>query len=279
VSTERDRQAGSIVHRARLVLRQVAGEAVLEDPHRQLVRIPEWCQRQHDLIGFDAQFQTINIGHASNRGVELMADGELGSGKLGVDATFQDPRDDDVDTPLLRRARTTAAIAYRVPVLGWETGVWVRYTGKRSDVDPVTFATVDAYGASGATLIHSSVKLTPTTSSESSARPMCAPKLRTPGIASRSWLARVVMRSISVSEVPGLPTKCMRKSRTYWKPVWPSHTSGEPVVTALIARNARTICWNIQISRRSRSLAARRAGMSAESSGSGAPGRTSWQSA
>src|SRR4029453_16343047 len=38
-------------------------------------------------------------------------------------------------------------------------------------------------------LIHSSVKLGPTTSSATSARPMCDPKLRTPGTARSSLLA------------------------------------------------------------------------------------------
>jgi len=36
------------------------------------------------------------------------------------------------------------AANYRVPVLGWETGVWVQYTGRRADADPLTFATVQA---------------------------------------------------------------------------------------------------------------------------------------
>ena len=76
--------------------------------------------------------------------MELIANGALGPGKLGLDATFQDPRDDDLDQPLTRRARTVAAVDYRVPVLGWEAGAWVRYTGPRPDIDPVTFATVEA---------------------------------------------------------------------------------------------------------------------------------------
>jgi vitamin B12 transporter len=109
-----------------------------------LARATVFSQRQHDLIGFDEHFQTVNIGHASNRGLELIADGAFGPGKLGLDATFQDPRDEDTDTQLQRRARTVAAIDYRVPIAGWETGVWVRYTGPHPDIDPVTFATVDA---------------------------------------------------------------------------------------------------------------------------------------
>ena len=109
-----------------------------------LARATWFSQRQHDLIGFDAQFQTVNIGHASNRGIELAADGDTGYGKLGLDATFQDPRDTDSDTPLARRARTILAASYRVGLFGWDTGAYVRYNGRRADIDPVTFATVQA---------------------------------------------------------------------------------------------------------------------------------------
>jgi vitamin B12 transporter len=109
-----------------------------------LARATLFSQRQNDLIGFNTNFESVNIGHASNRGIELAADGDTGYGKLGLDATFQDPRDEDTHTALLRRARTVAAVNYRVPIAGWETGVSVRYAGVHSDVDPVTFSTVDA---------------------------------------------------------------------------------------------------------------------------------------
>ena len=46
-------------------------------------------------------------------------------------------------------------------------------------------------------LIQFSPKLTPTTSSAAKAWPIWAPKLRTPGMARSSLLARVVMRCIS----------------------------------------------------------------------------------
>ena len=109
-----------------------------------LARATWFSQRQHDLIGFDQNFASVNIGHSSNRGVELGAEGQVGPGKLGLDATFQDARDDDTDTALARRARTSVALNYHAPIAGWDSGVWLRYTGKRADVDPVTFASVDA---------------------------------------------------------------------------------------------------------------------------------------
>ena len=61
-------------------------------------------------------------------------------------------------------------------------------------------------------LIQSSVKFGPTTSSATSARPMCEPKLRTPSMARSSLLARIVMRSISSTDVPGFSMKCIKKS-------------------------------------------------------------------
>ncbi|MFL6695583.1 MAG: TonB-dependent receptor plug domain-containing protein [Vitreoscilla sp.] len=109
-----------------------------------LARATWFSQRQRDLVGFDATFQTVNIGHSSNRGIELAADGDTGLGKLGLDATFQDPRDTDSDTQLTRRARTLVTASYRLPVLGWDTGAYVRYNGRRTDIDPVSFATVEA---------------------------------------------------------------------------------------------------------------------------------------
>ena len=49
-------------------------------------------------------------------------------------------------------------------------------------------------------------------SSATSARPMCEPKLRTPGTLRSSRLARLVIRVIASSDVPGFSTQCMRKS-------------------------------------------------------------------
>jgi len=56
------------------------------------------------------------------------------------------------------------------------------------------------------------VKFGPTTSSATSARPMCEPKLFTPLIARSSLLAFSVIRVIAASDVPGFSTKCIRKS-------------------------------------------------------------------
>src|SRR4051812_46507586 len=52
-------------------------------------------------------------------------------------------------------------------------------------------------------LIRFSVRLTPTTSSATKARPIWAPKLRTPGMVLSSRLASTVARYISGWDVPG----------------------------------------------------------------------------
>ncbi len=112
---------------------------------RWTARATWFSQRQHDLIGSDpVTYASVNIGHSANRGIELAGDGDTGYGKLGLDATFQDPRNTDTGAELVRRARTIVAASYRVPVFGWDTGAYLNYNGRRADVDPVTFATVQA---------------------------------------------------------------------------------------------------------------------------------------
>jgi vitamin B12 transporter len=109
-----------------------------------LARATFFSQRQKDLFVYTYPQGEANIGRAHNRGIELGADGSAGPGTLGLDATFQNPRDDVADTGLLRRARTNASVNYRLPVLGWETGAYARYTGRRPDTDPVTFGATTA---------------------------------------------------------------------------------------------------------------------------------------
>ncbi|HEX7640081.1 MAG TPA: TonB-dependent receptor, partial [Burkholderiaceae bacterium] len=109
-----------------------------------VARATWFSQHQRDLVGFDATFHAVNIGRAHNHGIELAAEGDTGFGRLGLDATFQDPRDDDAGSALLRRPRTVATANYTVPLGGWDAGVYVRHAGRHLDVDPVTFADVEA---------------------------------------------------------------------------------------------------------------------------------------
>lgn len=107
-----------------------------------LARATFFSQHQKDLFVYTYPQGEDNIGRAHNRGLELGADGTVGPGTLGLDATFQNPRDDSAGTGLKRRARTNASVNYRLPILGWETGAYARYTGRRLDGDPVTFANI-----------------------------------------------------------------------------------------------------------------------------------------
>ena len=64
---------------------------------------------------------------------------------------------------------------------------------------------------------------------------MCAPKLRTPGMARSSLLARMVMRDMACSEVPGFSTQCIKKSYSLklGRNSWPSSgtSSIDPTAT------------------------------------------------
>ena len=75
-----------------------------------------------------------------------------------------------------------------------------------------TAASVLARSAPGARLIHCSENSGPAISSPSRAWPMCAPTCVRPGIRTSFCCNRVTTRFISGSEVPGLVSKCIRKS-------------------------------------------------------------------
>ena len=116
-----------------------------------LARAAWFTQRQRDRISFDpVTFATVNIARAHNRGLELIAQWPLGPGRLGAEATLQDPRDASTDQPLKRRARQSLALNYSAAVGGWQGVTALRHTGKRLDTDPVTFAS--AYNPARTTL-------------------------------------------------------------------------------------------------------------------------------
>jgi vitamin B12 transporter len=102
-----------------------------------------FSQHQHDLIDYTSDPVTFestayNVDRATNRGVELAVDGDTRFGKLGLDATLQDARGDG-GVPLERRPRADVSVNYRVPLWGWETGVYLHRMGPHHDYDPLTF--------------------------------------------------------------------------------------------------------------------------------------------
>jgi len=105
-----------------------------------LARAAWFAQRQRDRLSFDpVTFETVNIARARNNGLELMAQLPLGAGRVGAEATWQDPRDADTGLALKRRARRSLALNYSAALAGWQGVAALRYTGKRLDTDPVTF--------------------------------------------------------------------------------------------------------------------------------------------
>jgi vitamin B12 transporter len=118
---------------------------------KTLLRAALFAQRQRDRIGFDpVTFETVNIARARNRGLELMAQAAALGGTLGGELTLQDPRDATTDAPLKRRAKQTLALRYDTTQGAWQFGAALRHSGKRADVDPVSF--VDAENAARTTL-------------------------------------------------------------------------------------------------------------------------------
>ncbi|MEY2686931.1 MAG: hypothetical protein RL375_1129 [Pseudomonadota bacterium] len=108
-------------------------------------RLAWFRQRQSDRITSDglvhADFKSlVNIAHAANHGVELLARTRLGTATLGGEAIWQNARDVDTGKPLKRRARQTSTLTLQQPWGSWDGGLWLRRTGARADVDPVTFA-------------------------------------------------------------------------------------------------------------------------------------------
>lgn len=107
------------------------------------VRAALFAQRQRDRIDFDPiTFDATNIARARNRGLELMAQWPLAVGALTAELTLQDPRNADSDTPLLRRAKQSLALAWAGSLVGWDAHVALRHTGAREDFDPVGFSTM-----------------------------------------------------------------------------------------------------------------------------------------
>jgi vitamin B12 transporter len=97
------------------------------------VRATVFNNRFTDLIGDDASFNRINIGHARIRGVELAYAGRVADTDVRADLTHQDPIDLATDTQLARRARLFGHLALTRDVGRWQLGSAARYSGERPD--------------------------------------------------------------------------------------------------------------------------------------------------
>jgi vitamin B12 transporter len=109
------------------------------------LRATVFDNRFHDLIGSDAAFRTVNVGHAHTRGIELAYNGRFGDHAVHASLTSQDPRDLDTGDRLTRRADTLANVAYTRTLGAWKWGGDVRYVGRRPDAGTIlgSYAVVD----------------------------------------------------------------------------------------------------------------------------------------
>lgn len=107
------------------------------------VRLTAFDARIKDKVDFDPNtFFASNIARSSNRGADLSLSADVPMGKLGLEASLNNSRNDDTGKRLLRRSRENVALSYTVIDGLWDAAAYVKYTGTRPDVDPTTFATV-----------------------------------------------------------------------------------------------------------------------------------------
>src|SRR5690606_24905946 len=92
--------------------------------------------RVGNLISFSGvDFQAENVARARIKGAELGYDKTYGAWHLGMALTWQNPRNEDTDTPLLRRPKQkfTGTLEYRFGD-SIRVGTELIRSGRRSDV-------------------------------------------------------------------------------------------------------------------------------------------------
>ncbi|MDD5562437.1 MAG: TonB-dependent receptor [Thermoanaerobaculaceae bacterium] len=125
-----------------------AGVAAPLAAGRSVVQLVAFSNRQRDLIDFDyASFRYVNVARAREDGVEASWIAMVGAhGRATAALTWLDARD-GAGAPLLRRPAWSGSLTLAAPVAAGVEGaaslVWV---GRRTDLDPVTFARVPQAG-------------------------------------------------------------------------------------------------------------------------------------
>jgi vitamin B12 transporter len=137
----------------------------------QRVRLAAFENRYEDLIGFDENFNIVNINRAKNRGMELIAETKLAGLDLRASATSQKPRNALTGTPLPRRAEQFGALTVGYAGGAWTASSTLRLTGSRPDRGNRTLA---GYALLDAALAYA---ITPNISA----------LLRAQNVADRSW--------------------------------------------------------------------------------------------
>ena len=99
-----------------------------------------YSTRVHNLISFSGEnFQAVNVTRAKIEGSELGYDRSIGAWTLGANFTWQDPRNEDTDSALLRRPKQKIAIVLdrRIGEAGTVGGEIV-HAGKRDDFGDIS---------------------------------------------------------------------------------------------------------------------------------------------
>ncbi len=125
-----------------------AGVAAPLAAGRSVVQLVTYSNRQRNLIDFDfASFRYVNVARAREDGVEASWIAMVGArSRITTALAWLDARD-GAGAPLLRRPAWSGSLTVAGPVVAGVKGaaslVWV---GRRTDLDPVTFARVPQAG-------------------------------------------------------------------------------------------------------------------------------------
>jgi len=103
-----------------------------------------------DFVTFEGQ--NVNIGRARIKGVELGYRFAAEAWRVRADLTFQDPRNEDTDERLFRRARESLLVAVDRDIGKFDLGVDVAAYGNRKDFAFPGFVTLESYELVNATV-------------------------------------------------------------------------------------------------------------------------------
>jgi vitamin B12 transporter len=93
-----------------------------------------------NLIDFDfVEFKNVNVGRARTRGAEFGLERRWRRAALRGQASWLEAEDLDSGLALLRRADWRGSLVGTVGMDDWSLSATVLYTGRRDDVDPITF--------------------------------------------------------------------------------------------------------------------------------------------
>ncbi len=102
-------------------------------------RLQYFDTRTRDLVVYQWPMGNVNIGRARSDGWEFTLDGMLAEWRIGLDATWQDPRDETTGQRLLRRAQRLGGVRL---ARDWGKGglrLELKASGAREDVHVTNF--------------------------------------------------------------------------------------------------------------------------------------------